>query len=70
MSAVLDVEDPIQGEYTLRGVFAGIDRLLFKRSSMAVCRESRLKYAAFPFEGRRKFRGWLIGIEGDDVVVR
>ena len=24
----------------------------------------------FPFEGRRRFRGWLMGLEGDDVVVR
>jgi ribosome maturation factor RimP len=23
-----------------------------------------------PYEGRRKFRGWLIGLEEDDVVVR
>jgi len=24
----------------------------------------------FPYEGRRKFRGWLMGLENDDVVVR
>ena len=36
MSAVLDVEDPIRGEYTLEVSSPGIDRLLFKPSSI-VC---------------------------------
>ena len=24
----------------------------------------------FPFDGRRKFRGWFLGFDGDDIVVR
>ena len=30
VSSVLDVEDPIQGEYTLEVSSPGVDRLLFK----------------------------------------
>jgi ribosome maturation factor RimP len=49
----------------------GIDRLLFRREQYAAYIgepiEIRLR---MPFEGRRKFRGWLMGLEEDDVVVR
>ena len=71
VSAVLDVEDPIQGEYTLEVSSPGVDRLLFKPEQYGLYVgepiEVRLR---FPFEGRRKFRGWLMGLEQDDVVVR
>lgn len=71
VSSVLDVEDPIQGEYTLEVSSPGIDRLLFKPAQYALYVgepiEVRLR---FPFEGRRKFRGWLMGLEEEDVVVR
>lgn len=71
LGSVLDVEDPIQGEYTLEVSSPGIDRLLFAPEQYALYVgepiEVRLR---FPFEGRRRFRGWLMGLEGDDVVVR
>jgi len=71
LSSVLDVEDPIQGEYTLEVSSPGVDRLLFKPEQYGLYIgepiEIRLRV---PFEGRRKFRGWLIGLEGEDVVVR
>ena len=71
LSSVLDVEDPIQGEYTLEVSSPGIDRLLFTADHYALYVgepiEVRLR---FPFEGRRRFRGWLMGLEGEDVVVR
>jgi ribosome maturation factor RimP len=71
ISSVLDVEDPIQGEYTLEVSSPGIDRLVFKPQQYALYVgepiEVRLR---FPYEGRRKFRGWLMGLEQDDVVVR
>ena len=71
VSGVLDVEDPISGEYTLEVSSPGVDRLLFRPEQYGLYIgepiEIRLRV---PFEGRRRFRGWLIGLEGEDVVVR
>ena len=70
VSAVMDVEDPISSEYTLEVSSPGMDRLLFKLSQypayVGEWLELRLRS---PFEGRRKFRGVLKGIEGDEVVI-
>jgi ribosome maturation factor RimP len=68
--SVLDVEDPIQGEYTLEVSSPGLDRLLFKLAHyppyVGETVELRLRRA---FEGRRRFKGILKGIEGEDIVV-
>ncbi len=70
-SSVLDVEDPISGEYTLEVSSPGVDRLLFKLDQYPPYQgemiELRLRTA---FEGRRKFKGILQGIEGEEVVVK
>lgn len=70
ISGVLDVEDPITGEYTLEVSSPGMDRLLFKLEQFPAYVgewvELRLRSA---FEGRRKFKGIIKGIEGEDVVV-
>lgn len=70
-SSVLDVEDPITGEYTLEVSSPGMDRLLFKLEQypayVGEVLEVRLRTA---FEGRRKYKGVLKGIEGDEVVVQ
>ncbi|HAN68803.1 MAG TPA: ribosome maturation factor RimP [Halieaceae bacterium] len=71
VSAVLDVEDPITGEYTLEVSSPGVDRLLFRLEQFppffGEWIEVRLRR---PFEGRRNFKGILQSIEGDEVVVR
>jgi ribosome maturation factor RimP len=71
VSSILDVEDPIAGEYTLEVSSPGMDRLLFKLEQFSgyvgEMVELRLRSA---FEGRRKFKGILKGIEGEDVVVQ
>jgi ribosome maturation factor RimP len=69
-SATLDVEDPIQGEYTLEVSSPGMDRPLltldhfqrFVGENVAI----RLRVA---FEGRRKFNGLLKGVEDDEIVL-
>ena len=70
VSGVMDVEDPISGEYTLEVSSPGMDRLLFRLDQYAAYvgewLELRLRT---PFEGRRKYKGVLKGIEGEDVVV-
>ena len=71
VSGVLDVEDPISGEYTLEVSSPGVDRLLFSLDHYPIYVgewiELRLRT---PFEGRRKFKGTLKGIEGEDVVIQ
>lgn len=70
VSGVLDVEDPIQSEYTLEVSSPGMDRPLFRLEQFEAFVghkvQIRLRMA---FEGRRKFQGLLKGIEGQDVVV-
>ena len=71
MGSVLDVEDPINGEYTLEVSSPGMDRLLFRLEQYpAYVGETVELRLRTPFEGRRKFRGLLTGIEGEDVVIR
>jgi ribosome maturation factor RimP len=71
VGSVLDVEDPITGDYTLEVSSPGMDRLLFKLEQypgyVGEILDLRLRSA---FEGRRKFKGVLKGIEGEDVVVQ
>jgi ribosome maturation factor RimP len=71
VGSILDVEDPITGEYTLEVSSPGMDRLLFKlehySSYVGEVLDLRLRSA---FEGRRKYKGILKGIEGEDVVVQ
>ena len=71
VSSVLDVEDTISGEYTLEVSSPGMDRLLFKLAQFpAYFGEGIELRLRSPFEGRRKFKGVLKGIEGEDIVVQ
>ncbi|MCR9106729.1 MAG: ribosome maturation factor RimP [Gammaproteobacteria bacterium] len=71
VSGVLDVEDPISGEYTLEVSSPGVDRPLFRLGQypayVGETIELRLRSA---FDGKRKFKGVLTGLEGDDVVIQ
>jgi ribosome maturation factor RimP len=71
LSAVLDVEDPIPGSYTLEVSSPGIDRPLtrpkdYVRWSGHVARLE----TAEPIEGRRRFKGTLLGLADDLVKIR
>ncbi|WP_417519532.1 ribosome maturation factor RimP [Marinobacter sp.] len=70
VSGVMDVEDPIQTEYTLEVSSPGMDRPLFRpeqyQAFVGHQVQIRLRMA---FEGRRKFQGLIKGVEGDDVIV-
>lgn len=71
ISAILDVEDPITGEYTLEVSSPGMDRRLFKLEQYSdYIGEIVDIHLRSPFDGRRKFKGVLKGIEGADVVVQ
>jgi len=70
VSAVLDVEDPVSGEYTLEVSSPGVDRLLFRLDQyLAYAGEEIELRLRSSFDGRRNFKGILQGVEQDDVVV-
>jgi len=70
-SALLDVEDPISAAYDLEVSSPGIDRPLtrIKDFERWVGHEAKLEMAA-PIDGRRRFRGKLEGIGGEEILLR
>ncbi len=70
VSAVLDVEDPISGEYALEVSSPGIDRPLtrLKDFERYADHDVRLETSEL-IEGRRRFRGRLAGVEGSEVLI-
>lgn len=70
ISGVMDVEDPIQAEYTLEVSSPGMDRPLFylKQYEAYAGHQAQIKLR-MAFDGRRKFRGLIKGVEGSDVVL-
>ncbi|KPK12325.1 MAG: hypothetical protein AMJ68_02210 [Acidithiobacillales bacterium SG8_45] len=70
VSAVLDVEDPIRGEYTLEVSSPGLDRPLVKREDFEQYAGENVKIRmAEQVLGRRNFTGRLQGVEGNLVLV-
>lgn len=68
VSSVLDVEDPIQGEYNLEVSSPGMDRPLYTLEQFAAYAGEEVKIRLHaPFEGRRQFKGRLNGVEEDEV---
>lgn len=71
VSALLDVDDPIRGAYILEVSSPGIDRPLTRQKDF-------VRYAGFeakveldqPVDGQRRFRGTLLGVEGDRVLMQ
>ena len=71
ISPVLDVEDPISGEYNLEMSSPGIDRPLVRISDFArwAGHEAKIEMAV-PVGGRKKWRGFIEGVEGDEALIR
>jgi len=70
ISAVLDVENPIEGAFTLEVSSPGIDRPLvrlddFRRFAGLQAKVEMIRSIA----GRRRFKGRLLGIEGEMVRI-
>lgn len=71
LSPVFDVEDPIDRAYRLEISSPGIDRPLVRRSDFARYAGHVVKVEmAMPIDGRRRFRGVLLGVEGDAARIR
>jgi ribosome maturation factor RimP len=70
VSALLDVEDPISSEYNLEVSSPGVDRPLFEKSHFeAIIGEVVNVKISMPLNGRRKFKGPLVAIENDTLII-
>ena len=69
VSAQLDVEDPISGNYTLEVSSPGIDRPLFTLEHYRRFAGETAKVGLkLPHEGRRRLQGEILGVEGEQVA--
>jgi ribosome maturation factor RimP len=69
VSAQLDVEDPITGNYTLEVSSPGIDRPLFNVAQFAQFQGETAKVGLkLPQDGRRRLTGRITSVEGDTVT--
>jgi ribosome maturation factor RimP len=71
LSPVLDVEDIIQTAYRLEMSSPGIDRPLVRRSDFERNAGHEIKIEMdIAVDGRKRFRGLLVGTESDTAIVR
>ena len=70
LSVVLDVEDPLEREYTLEVSSPGIDRPLTRLADFDRWEgyEARLEMDE-AVDGRKRFKGILAGTEGSEVLI-
>ena len=68
VGAILEVEDPIAGSYELEVSSPGLDRPLTRLSDFDrfAGYEAKIE-TTLPIEGRRRWRGRLLGVDGDIV---
>ena len=71
VSATLDVEDPIDGEYTLEVSSPGIDRPLTRLKDFDAWEGYSAKITTDEMiDGRKRFSGTIAGTEGDEVLLQ
>ena len=69
VSAQLDVEDPISGNYTLEVSSPGVDRPLFAPEQFARYIGEQAKVTLkLPQDGRRRLQGTIASVDGDRIV--
>lgn len=70
LGSVFDVEDPIGEEYTLEVSSPGLSRPLYTFAHYKKLAGEQIELQLrFAFDGRRKFKGLLKGVEAEDVVL-
>ena len=68
LSAMLDVEDPIQSRYVLEISSPGIDRPLFEIRHYQRFVGSEVKIRLYtPMDQRRQYKGILLKVVGEDI---
>lgn len=70
LSAYIDAEDPVEGEFLLEVSSPGIDRPLTRLSDFNrwVGHEAKITLLA-PLNGRKRLAATLKGVEGNEIVV-
>ena len=70
VSATLDVEDPVEDAYNLEVSSPGIDRPLTRLKDFETFEGYEAKIETNqPIDGRKRFKGVLAGVEGDEVLL-
>lgn len=70
VSGVLDVEDPLPGNYSLEISSPGIDRALRTADHFSRFAGERVKMQTHALvNGRKRFKGTLKGIEGEEITL-
>lgn len=70
VGAMLDVEDPIKGRYTLEVSSPGLDRPLFTPEQFARFAGQSAKLSLnVPLDGRRRFQGPIRSVDGDRITI-
>ncbi|MGA6992782.1 MAG: ribosome maturation factor RimP [Candidatus Deferrimicrobiaceae bacterium] len=68
LGAILDVEDPLAGPYSLEVSSPGMDRRLRQPKHFAACKGKRVKISlSAPVDGSRNFRGTLLGSDEEGI---
>ena len=70
VSALLDVEDPIPGQYNLEVSSPGLDRPLVRLEDFKRFEGETVKIkVGIAIDGQRNFKGRLCGVEGDEICI-
>lgn len=70
ISALLDVEDPIKGQYTLEVSSPGLNRILFTDEQYKKFLGSLINLVLIkPEHGRKKFTGFLKSIDANNISI-
>ena len=71
LSRVMDVEDPIRGEYVLEVSSPGLNpTLFFKEQYLGFCGERLQVKTHLALDGRKNFKGQLIKVLEDSIEIR
>jgi len=71
VSELLDIEETINGEYTLEVSSPGLDRELFRTDQYPQVVGEQLDVRLnYPFDGRKKFVGLLVGVEDNEAIIQ
>jgi len=71
ISGVMDVEDPISGQYTLEVSSPGLERPLYTLSHFERFKGSfvKLELSQATLEGQRRFTGDILGVKDESVLL-
>jgi ribosome maturation factor RimP len=71
LSAFLEREDPMEGEYVLEVSSPGIDRPLTRITDFArwAGHEAKVELKNPDSAGRKRFKGQLLGLDGNEIVL-